>query len=108
MSKVIKSGDRITWTQVTPDGEGHLREGTVWDLAMLDTGLVNAWWVVPDAAEPGEVLASGALCVGKAAKPCKLHEGCVDRGVLYASDPADWHLAAGARTKAAVKLTAAA
>jgi NDP-sugar pyrophosphorylase family protein len=104
----VKSGDRITWTQYRADGTHWDRVGTVWDLAKLDTGLINAWWVIPDNPEPSEILASGALCVGKASARCRLHTDCVPRGIMYASDPSDCHLSAGARTKAAVTLTAAA
>jgi hypothetical protein len=67
----VRPGDRITWRQYVTPGEGWVpafeRSGTVWSDAPVGNGLSSAWWVMPDEPLPGEVLAGGALVVGKAA-----------------------------------------
>jgi hypothetical protein len=91
------AGDPITWTQFYAQDGPETRTGTVWSECLLDTGLANAWWVIPDEPRPGETLASGALCVGRSSRRDPHHSADPDypshgpaRGQVYASTrPAD-------------------
>lgn len=66
-SKPIAPGDPITWTQYFGGEryrETETRTGIVWSEAMLDTGLGNGWWVIPDSAEDYDMFS--VIYVGRA------------------------------------------
>lgn len=87
-AKPAKAGDRITWTHYSTPGAGWQppaeRSGTVWSEAPKGNGLSNAWWIHPDVPQPGEILASGVLCVGRAAATHH-YNGTPVKGEIYSS-----------------------
>lgn len=70
----VKVGDTIVWRQYSTTGAGYrepyYRSGQVFSEAPIVEGLRNAWWVQPDAPEPGEVTAWGVIAVGDASRDC--------------------------------------
>jgi hypothetical protein len=125
MSKIVKAGDRITWTHYSEPGIGWQepfeRSGIVWSGAPTGNSLSNAWWVHPDEPLPGEALVYGCLlAVGKAAadyRPAGWGGPAPKRGEVYSSgywrmqpanltDLAIFHAERAAAERAALALAA--
>jgi hypothetical protein len=93
-TKIVKAGDRITWTHYSTPGAGWQgpfeRSGIVWSGAPVGNSLSSAWWVFPDEPLDGEVLVYGRLiAVGKAAgdyKPIGWGGPAPKKGEVYSSD----------------------
>lgn len=83
----VKAGDRITWSQYSQSGAGWVaayeRTGTVWDGAPIDSGVYNAWWVVPDQPGPGDCY--HAVYVGRASTRNPYYSEGPAKGEVYSS-----------------------
>ncbi|MGW4791792.1 hypothetical protein ACWEPC_05165 [Nonomuraea sp. NPDC004297] len=98
--KPLTPGAPITWTHYFPDGHTTVRTGTIVDRApsvpatRTRSGLVMAWWVIPDAPLSSDLYK--ILAVGKAgARSTAVHGEYLDsaghcqfatKGTLFASN----------------------
>lgn len=97
-AETFNAGDVVVWRHYSEDSEPVERIGTVWSGAPTGNGLVNAWWVHPDAPQPGEVLAGGVLAVGRSSRQ-NWKTGTPAKGELYGSSR--WEDQPGSLTAAA-------